>query len=185
MPYSDNVVGVSSEQGLTILRPAQRSALGVLLESSRVDTEFLFEGLVLKIPDLDGSADGGAKPVSAGGEGKGVDDSVGVEGVQVLALVEVPEHGLSVLSTGSAQGTVGGDSDGVDVSLMSNVIGLQTAVSEVPDLDNLVPSGGHDDRLAGVGREANGRHPVGVNIILKKHSGQNTTRNNSDTLLKS
>ena len=34
-----------------------------------------------------------------GGEGEGVDGVSVVEGVQMLAVVEVPQHGLSVLAT--------------------------------------------------------------------------------------
>ena len=57
---------------------------------------------------------------------------------------------------------------------MTDVVGLQTAVSEVPDLDDLVPSSG-DDHGAAVG-EKNGRHPVGVAIILRKVSMNNSKR---------
>lgn len=58
----------------------------------------------------------------------------GLEGVEVLGLVEVPEHGGTVLTTGSAEGSVGGDGDGVDVSSVSDVVGLKAAGSEFPDL---------------------------------------------------
>lgn len=58
----------------------------------------------------------------------------GVQGVQVLRLVQVPQHGGSVLSTRSAQRSVGGDGDGVDVSAVSDVVGLQSAGREFPDL---------------------------------------------------
>ena len=57
-----------------------------------------------------------------------------VEGVQVLRLVEVPEHGGSVLATGSAQGAIGGDGDGVDVTGVTDVVGLETAGRELPNL---------------------------------------------------
>ena len=52
----------------------------------------------------------------------------------MLALVQVPEHGETVFATGSAQGTVGGDGDGVEVSSVANVVGLQATVGQVPDL---------------------------------------------------
>lgn len=45
------------------------------------------------------------------------------------------------------------------------MVGLQAAVAEVPDLDDLVPSGGHDDGVAGGGRETDSRHPVGVAVL--------------------
>lgn len=58
----------------------------------------------------------------------------GVEGVEVLGLVEIPEHGSTVLTTGSAEGTVGGNGDGVDVSSVTGVVGLDAAGSELPNL---------------------------------------------------
>jgi hypothetical protein len=59
---------------------------------------------------------------------------VGVEGVEVLGLVKIPEHGGTVLATGGAQGTVGGDGDGVDVAGVTNVVGLELAGRELPNL---------------------------------------------------
>ena len=56
------------------------------------------------------------------------------EGVEVLGLVKIPEHGGTVLATGGAEGSVGGDSDGVDVSGVTDVVGLETAGSELPNL---------------------------------------------------
>jgi hypothetical protein len=63
-----------------------------------------------------------------------VDLVVGVEGVQVLGLVEVPQHGGTVLATGGAERTVGGDGDSVDVAGVANVVGLQLAGVELPNL---------------------------------------------------
>lgn len=40
-----------------------------------------------------------------------MDGVVGLEGVEALALVEVPEHGNAVLAARGAQGAVGGDGD--------------------------------------------------------------------------
>lgn len=57
-----------------------------------------------------------------------------VKGVQVLRLVEVPEHGGSVLSSGSAEGSIWGDGDGVDVTGVTDVVGLETAGRELPNL---------------------------------------------------
>lgn len=59
----------------------------------------------------------------------------GGEGVEVLGLVEIPEHGGTVLATGGAEGSVGGDGDGVDVAGVTDVVGLETAGSELPNLD--------------------------------------------------
>lgn len=59
---------------------------------------------------------------------------VGVEGVEVLGLVEIPEHGGSVLTTGGAEGAIGGDGDGVDVTGVTDVVGLELAGGELPNL---------------------------------------------------
>jgi hypothetical protein len=62
-------------------------------------------------------------------------DGVGVvKRVEVLAVVEVPEHGLGVLAAGGAQGTVGRHGHGVQVAGVTNVVGLKLAVGQVPDL---------------------------------------------------
>jgi hypothetical protein len=63
-----------------------------------------------------------------------VDLVVGVERVEVLGLVKIPEHGGTVLATGGAQGTVGGDGDGVDVAGVTNVVSLELAGRELPNL---------------------------------------------------
>lgn len=58
----------------------------------------------------------------------------GVEGVKVLGLVQVPQHGGSVLAARGAQGSVWGDGDGVDVAGVADVVGLETAGRELPNL---------------------------------------------------
>ena len=52
----------------------------------------------------------------------------------MLAVVQVPEHGLTVLATTGAQAAVGGHGDGVQVSTVAHVVGLQLAVRQVPYL---------------------------------------------------
>jgi hypothetical protein len=56
------------------------------------------------------------------------------EGVEVLRLVQIPQHGGSVLATGGAERAVGGDGDGVDVASVADVVGLDAARSEFPNL---------------------------------------------------
>lgn len=90
---------------------------------------------------------------------------VGVEGVEVLALVEIPEHGGAVLATGSAEGAIGGDGDGVDVAGVADVVSLQLAGVELPNLDELVPARGDNDGVLGVGREADAGNPLGVALV--------------------
>ena len=90
--------------------------------------------LALKVEDLDAGGGGSAQPVAVGGEDEGVDNVTGLEGVEVLALVEVPEHGDTVLAAGSSERTVGRDGDGVDVAGVAVVVGLELELLELPDL---------------------------------------------------
>ena len=48
-------------------------------------------------PDLDGRPSGSAQPVAVGGEAHGADVIASIQSVQVLALIQVPQHGLSFL----------------------------------------------------------------------------------------
>lgn len=89
----------------------------------------------LQVPDLDGGLGGSAQPVAVGGEAQGVDDVTSVQGVQALALRQVPQHGNTILATGGAQGAIGGDSHGVDVASVADQVVLQLAVGQVPHLD--------------------------------------------------
>ena len=59
---------------------------------------------------------------------------VGVERVQVLGLVQIPQHGGAVLATRSAEGAIGRDGDGVDVASVADVVGLQLAGRQFPNL---------------------------------------------------
>ena len=52
----------------------------------------------------------------------------------MLALVEVPEHGDTVLASRGAEGTVGRDGDGGDVAGVAKVVGAQLALGKLPDL---------------------------------------------------
>ena len=52
----------------------------------------------------------------------------------MLGLVEVPEHGCAVFAAGGAEGAVGGDGYGIDVAGVADVVGLDAAGGEFPDL---------------------------------------------------
>ena len=58
----------------------------------------------------------------------------GLEGVEMLGFVEVPQHGGAVFAAGGAEGAVGGDGNGVDVARVPDVVGLDAAGGELPDL---------------------------------------------------
>jgi len=175
LPNSDHVIGVTREQGATVGAPGEGDASwvddsvdsgGTSEELGVVLVEVGDDGLGDQIPDLDSLLGGSAQPVSVGGEGKSVDDVSGIERVQVLALVEVPELGSSVLTTRSAERTVRGDSDGVDVVAVSREVGAELAVGQVPDLDLLVPATRNNQRIGGVGGETNTADPFGVTLVF-------------------
>ena len=167
LPHSDLVVSVASEEGLTISRPGQGGHLGRLGagRARHLWPQILHKVLALEVPDLDGGAGGGAQPVPVGGEGQAVDGVSAVQGVQMLPVIEVPEHGPGVLAAASAERAVRRQGDGVKISSVTNVVGLQLAVGQVPDLDVLVPSGGDNDGVGGVGGEPDAADPVGVALV--------------------
>lgn len=137
-PGTDLVVGVTGEQGLTIGGPGEGNALGVAGLLALLDVlglELINLALLLEVEDGDGAAGGSTQPVAVGGEDEGVDLIAGVQGVEVLGLIQVPEHGGTVLATGGAEGSIGRDGDGVDVAGVTDVVGLQAAGSELPNLD--------------------------------------------------
>lgn len=144
-PGTDDVVGVASEQGLAIGAPGEGHALGVTGVLGAGGLELRLElvdlGLLLEVEDDDAGGGGSAQPVAVGGEDQRVDLVVGVQGVEVLGLVQVPQHGGTVLATGGAQRAIGRDGDGVDVTGVANVVSLQLAGGELPDLSEYISMG--------------------------------------------
>merc|ERR1712227_827408 len=138
LPDADQVVGVSGEESLTIGGPGEGSArrslrLGGRRQNFRfqlVDDDFAFQ-----IPDFDGGASGSAEPISVGREGESVDSVASVEGVKMFSLVEIPEHRLAVFAAGSAEGAVRRNGDRVQVTGVPDVVRLQLAVGQIPNLD--------------------------------------------------
>jgi hypothetical protein len=168
-PDSDKVVSVTSKQSRAIGAPGKGDGRwddGLLTgrlgeEVGCAMVKIGNDGLALEVPDLDRALGGGAQPIAIGAEDERVDDVTGLgERVQVLALVEVPQHGNSVLATAGAQRTVGRNRHGVDVTGVADEVRSQAAVSEVPDLDELVPSTRNNHWVAGVGREAHAANPL-------------------------
>ena len=101
LPDPGKIIRISCKQCLTVSTPGKGEALWWLssCRSRHLGSEFLHQILALQVPHLDGRASCRAQPVPVGGEGEGVDGVSVVEGVQMLAVVEVPQHGLSVLAT--------------------------------------------------------------------------------------
>jgi hypothetical protein len=169
LPDTDLVISVTREQSSAISGPGKGNALGVqglLTTLEEFGGELVNNGLGLEIPDLDARSSGSAEPVTVGGEDKGVDNVTSLKRVQVLRVVKIPEHNNAVLTTGSAEGTIGRDGDGVDVTGVTNVVGSELALGKLPNLDNLVPTSGNDDGVGRVGGEANAGNPLGVTILL-------------------
>ena len=136
-PAADLVVGVTSEQSLAIGAPGQGHALrlpALLADLHVLGLQLINLRLLLEVEDDDARGGGSAQPVAVGREDKGVNLVTGGERVQVLGLVQVPEHGGTVLATGGAERAIGGDGDGVDVTGVTDVVSLDTAGSELPDL---------------------------------------------------
>jgi len=169
LPDADQVVGVTGEERLSIGGPGEGGAgrsLGFGGSGQNFWFQLVDDDLAFQIPDFDGCSGGGAEPVSVGREGEGVDGVASVESVEMLSLVEIPEHRLAVLATGSAEGTVGRDGDRVQVTGVADVVRLQLAVGQIPNLDEFVPSGGDDDGV-GVGwRETDAGDPFGMSFLL-------------------
>ena len=56
------------------------------------------------------------------------------QGVEVLGFVQVPEHGGAVFAARGAEGAVWRNGHGVDVAGVPDVVGLDAAGGEFPDL---------------------------------------------------
>lgn len=97
----------------------------------------IFKNICIKTyPDLDRRSKSSTQPVSIWREAQGSDDVVVVQCVQVLAIIQVPQHRLHVLATRCTERSVRGDCHSIQITRMSQVVDLQLAVSEVPYLEN-------------------------------------------------
>jgi len=168
LPDTDEGISVAGEEGGSISRPSERDALWVLRLLTAVKelwAEFVNKGLGLEIPNLDARVGGSAQPIAVWREGKSVDDISSLKGVEVFGVVQIPEHNNTVLATRGAKRTVRGDSNGVDITSVANVVSSELALGELPNLDNLVPSTRNNDRVCRVRRETDTRDPFSVAIL--------------------
>jgi hypothetical protein len=136
------------------------------LEVRVVLGEFSNERLGFEIPDSDSRLSGSAQPVSGRGESQGIDGISSFEGVQVLSFREIPKSNSSVLSSRSTERTVRRDSGRVYVSSVTNEVSLELAVSQVPDLDELVPTSRDDGRVLSVRGESDAGNPFSVSLFV-------------------
>jgi hypothetical protein len=126
---------------LSIRTPCQANTLrlsALLANRLELGLQLINLALLLQIENDDAAGGGSAEPISVGRENEGVDLITSIQGVKVLRLIQVPKHGSSILSTRRTERSIGGDSDGVDIAGVSNVVGLQSAGRELPDLFSLV-----------------------------------------------
>lgn len=117
-------------------------------------------------PDFDWWTVGDAQPVTVWWEAESVDAVIVVQGVQMFAIVKIPEQSFGVFATGCAQWTVWWNGDGVQVTIVTLVVDLEFAVGQVPDLNGTIPTAWHDDWVGVVWRETNAWNPVRVAFIL-------------------
>ena len=122
--------------------------------------------VVLLFPNLDGGPGGSTQPLPVRADREGVDSVGVVQGVQVLAALEIPEQGLDALAARATKRAVRGHSDGVQAAGVVDVVGLQLVVGLVLHLDILAPASGHDDGDLVVGRGPHAGDPVLVVILL-------------------
>lgn len=168
VPDADGVVRETRVQGHAVSGPGDGGARGEgLLTFSLVGEEIGDGVLVFKIPDADLGFGGGAEPVARGREGDLVDGFVAGEFVHVFTAREIPEAGSAVLGGGGAEGTIGGDGDGGDVTGVAAESVEAAEVSQGPDLDEVVPTAGDEDGVLGGGGEADAGDPVGVGFAVE------------------
>ena len=127
-------------------------------------TKGIHQNLGLQIPNLDLLIRSGAQPVAIGGEAEGMDDFSCIEGVESLAFVQIPQHRRPILSSRGTEGSIGGDTDGVEVSGVTNEIVAELAIGQTPDFDETIPSAGHNEGHLHAGRETDAGDPFIVSI---------------------
>lgn len=84
----------------------------------------------------------------------------------MLVVVQVPEHGLTVLAARGAERAVRRDGHSVQVAVVAEMVRFELAVGQVPHFHGTVPAARHDYRVSDVRREAHARNPVGVSVLL-------------------
>lgn len=117
-------------------------------------------------PDFDWWTVCNAQPVTVWWEAKSVDAVCVVQGVQMFAVIKIPEQSFGVFTTGCAQWTVWRNGDGVQVSVVTFVVDLEFAVGQIPYFDGTIPTAWHDDWVGVVWWETDTWNPVRVTFIL-------------------
>lgn len=151
----------------------------------------LAERLLISIdlPDSDLVLSGGSDPVHFGVEGNLVNGGASVILIHwFLQVGDVPDVEFLVLSSGDDQFTVGGDSEGINVSFVRLEL-VPDGIIDVPDLEPAVPAHASEkwlnsNTLALIdGAESNLRDPVIVVAGFSGHLAISEGIEESDLLL--
>lgn len=136
LPHSDDVIGVTSEQVLTVSRPSQRNGFWVLGlgTDSELRLQLVQQGSLLQVEDLDSGSGGSSQPVSGWRESQGVDLGVSVQGVQSQVGVQVPQDDDTVLTRRGTQRSIWGDGDTRNVAGVANEVSIDVVLVKVPGL---------------------------------------------------
>mmetsp|Transcript_13390 Transcript_13390/g.26055 ORF Transcript_13390/g.26055 Transcript_13390/m.26055 type:complete len:216 (-) Transcript_13390:369-1016(-) len=167
-PDTNATVGVTRVEGLAVGAPAEGDAVvrrSLLANGREVGFQLVHDELGLEVPNLDAGVGRGAKPVAVRREDHRVDDVAALERIQMLALVQVPEHGSAILAARRAQRAIRRHGHRVKVAGVARKVGAQLAVGEVPHLDQLVPAARHNQRVGGRRREPDAADPLSVPIL--------------------
>ena len=155
LPHVNEVIGETGEQLGAVLVPGQ--AEGGMAFTALGDLLFLGEGQISvrlvfvthQVPDLHSVLGGHADPLQLVVEQDLVDFSLGVNGADgFLQVSHIPEVQNLILATSGQVLGVGGDGDGVDLT----VVGLESVSDlevDVPDLETTIPSDGGEVGVEG------------------------------------
>ena len=141
--HSDLVVSVTSKEISSISGPGETGAVGddgVLSNRGNIQLDFVNHALGFQVPNLDALGSGSTEPISVGGEDKRVNDITSLKRIKSLSLGEVPQHSDTIFSTRGAKRSIWGDSDSVQISVVTGKVVAEFAVTKVPDLDESVPT---------------------------------------------
>ena len=170
--HADRVVGPARVEVGAGAGPGERLASKQFLRVALISLHGVSNDVVLhelrsgEIEDLDASLGGNDEPVEALREEDAVDGGVALLLGEPLAVDDVPDHDLAVARAGSQVGGVLDDVKGGNLGGVSLEGVLQGHVHVVPNLDRLVPGGGHAQAgLLGVVK-AHHRHRISVHVLL-------------------
>lgn len=169
LPDADLAISVAREKSRAVSRPSKGETIGdfATLDSGEFGAEIINNGLAEEIPDFDGGLGSSAEPVTVRAEHKGVDDVSSFQRVEMLRLIQIPQHNGAILSTGRTKAAVRREGNGIDVLAMTNMVDGKSrgSRSHVPNFDKLVPSTGDNQGAGTIRGETDSRDPLSVTKI--------------------